>query len=168
MNGGIVPVTADQFRNSLKRWASGVSVVTTRRDGGIRGITVSSFCSLSLDPPLILVCIDRKSASHDLIAEQGCFAVNILRREQEQVSDMAAGRLGEGSAHLEGVSSRSEATGAPILDGTLAWLDCRLAGSHREGDHTIYVGQVEAAGDSEGEPLLYYAGAYRAIAPGDR
>ena len=167
MSGGSVPVTAEQFRNALKNWASGVSVLTTRRDGGIRGITVSSFCSLSLDPPLILVCIDRKSPSHDLIAQQGCFAVNILRQEQQQISDMAAGRLGEGSAHLEGVSFHSEATGAPILDDSLAWLDCRLAGSHREGDHTIYVGQVEASGGREGQPLLYYSGSYRAIAPGE-
>lgn len=158
-------ITADQFRHCLKRWASGVSVVTTRRDGGIRGITVSSFCSLSLTPPLILICIDRKSPSHDLIAQQGCFAVNILRREQERISDMAAGRLGEGSAHLEGVGFHSETTGAPVLDDSLAWLDCRLAGSHLEGDHTIYVGQVEATGGGDGEPLLYYSSAYRAIAP---
>jgi len=165
-----VSVTAEQFRNCLKRWASGVSVVTARRDGGIRGITVSSFCSVSLDPPLILVCIDRKSPSHDLIAQQGCFAVNILRQEQAQISDMAAGRLGEGSAHLEGIGFHSETTGAPILDESLAWLDCRLTGSHQEGDHTIYVGRVEAAGAAAdaGEPLLYYSGAYRAIAPVDR
>jgi flavin reductase (DIM6/NTAB) family NADH-FMN oxidoreductase RutF len=163
--GESVPVTAGQFRTCLKLWASGVSIVTTRRHGGIRGITVSSFCSLSLDPPLILICIDRKSPSHDLIAQQECFAVNLLRQDQERLSEMAAGRLGEGSAHLEDEGSHEEATGAPVLDDCLAWLDCRLTGSHREGDHTIYVGRVEAAGTRRGRPLLYFSGRYRAIAP---
>lgn len=158
-------VTADQFRQALRKWATGVTVVTTKRVGGIRGITVSSFTSLSLDPPLVLVCIDKKSPSHDLIAQQGCFGVNILRADQRPLSDMAAGFLGAESAHLEGVTFHSETTGAPVLDESLAWIDCRLTGSHREGDHTIYVGRVEAAGGSEGEPLLYYSGGYRGIAP---
>lgn len=161
-------VTADQFKQALKQWTTGVTVVTTKRDDGIRGITVSSFTSLSLDPPLVLVCIDKKSPSHKLIDDQGCFAVHILREDQQPLSDMAAGFLGAESAHLEGVTYHTETTGAPVLDDALAWLDCRLTGSFVEGDHTIYVGRVEASGDSEGKPLLYYAGAYRAIAPGDR
>lgn len=153
-------IDAGQFKDSLKRWASGVSVVTTRQDGGIRGITVSSFCSLSLDPPLILICIDRQAHSHQTIAHEGCFAVNILRADQRKLSDMAAGRFGDEGARLAGYSHRREVTGAPVLDDCLAWLDCRLKAGHDGGDHTIYVGRIEATGRAEGEPLLYYSGAY--------
>ncbi|HEU4403098.1 MAG TPA: flavin reductase family protein, partial [Candidatus Polarisedimenticolia bacterium] len=87
-------VPAEEFRRALRRWASGVSIVTTRSAEGIHGITVSSFCSLSLDPPLILICIDRKTASHPLIARERCFGVNILRADQAPLSDLAAGRAG--------------------------------------------------------------------------
>jgi len=118
---------------------------------------------MGIDPPLVLICIDRKSPSHDLLRQQGCFGVNILRTDQQPLSDMAAGFLGAESAHLEGVTFHTEVTGAPVLDGSLAWLDCRLTGSHRAGDHTIYVAQVEAAGGGDGDPLLYYSGGYRAI-----
>ena len=161
-----MPVTPDRFRNTLKRWASGVSIVTTRREGGIRGITVSSFCSLSLEPPLILICIDRKARSHDAIDREGCFAVNILRSNQRELSEMAAGRSGAEGADLPDVSYRSEVTGAPVLDDCLAWLDCRLEAGHDGGDHTIYVGRVEASGTAGGEPLLYFTGGYRALAAG--
>lgn len=154
-------VTAGQFRQAMRQWASGVSIVTTRRPGGIRGITVSSFCSLSLEPPLVLICIAHGAKSHALVAEEGAFAVNMLRADQCDLSERAASRSGEGAAWLEDVPWTTGATGAPRLTDCLAWLDCRVVARHEEGDHTIFVGRVEAAGASEsGEPLLYFRGAY--------
>ncbi len=160
-----MPVSAEQFRRTLRHWASGVSIVTTRRDGGLLGITVSSFASLSLDPPLVLICIDHKARSHAAIADQRAFGVNILRDDQQALSDLAAGRSGERGAWLEGVAHTRAVTGAPLLEDCLAWLDCALVAQHEGGDHTIYIGRVEGANASEGEPLLYHVGVYRRLRP---
>jgi flavin reductase (DIM6/NTAB) family NADH-FMN oxidoreductase RutF len=159
-----VAVGAHKFRDVLRLWSSGVSVVTTRREGGIQGITVSSFTSLSLDPPLILICIDTKARSHAAIAAQRCFAVNILRGDQTGLSDLAAGRRGGKGGALEELGHRTEITGAPVLEDCLAWLDCSLNAAHEGGDHTIYVGRVEAAGTGDGEPLLWFDRDYARLA----
>ncbi len=148
----------------MRRWGSGVSVLTTRREGGIMGITVSSFCSLSLNPPLVLACIDKKARSHALIETHRCFAINVLKSGQERLSEQAAGHAGEHGNRLEGLPYRKAETGAPILNDCLAWFDCSLATVLDGGDHTIFVGRVEAAGHSEGKPLLYYDGAYHHLA----
>lgn len=159
-----MPVTDDQFRSAMRRWASGVSVLTTRREGGIQGITVSSFCSLSLSPPLILACIDKKTRSHALIEKHRAFAINVLKAGQERLSEMAAGHAGEHGNWLEGLPYRKAETGAPVLLDCLAWFDCSLETAHDGGDHTIFVGRVLAAGHSEGRPLLYFEGAYHRMA----
>jgi len=136
----------------MRRWASGVSILTTRREGGIMGITVSSFCSVSLTPPLILACIDKKARSHQLIERHRSFGVNVLKSGQERLSELAAGHAGDRGNWLEGVPYRKAETGAPILSDCLAWFDCSLEAIHEGGDHTIFVGRVEAAGHSEGRP----------------
>ncbi len=158
-----MPVPTDQFRSAMRRWGSGVSILTTRREGGILGITVSSFCSLSLSPPLVLACIDKEARSHALIETYASFAVNVLKDGQERLSELAAGHLGERGNWLEDTPHRKTETGAPILTDCLAWFDCRLEAVHDGGDHTIFVGRVEAAGHSEGRPLLYYDGAYHRL-----
>ena len=165
-----MPVTALQFKSALRRWASGVSVVTTRRRGGIHGITVSSFCSLSLEPPLVLVCIGRAARSHTLILKERCFGVNILRSDQAALAELAAGRSGGRGAWLEGVSYRTQVTGAPLLRDCLAWLDCALVERLDGGDHSIFIGRVEAAGQRTGLPLLWWGSDYRSLArpPGRR
>jgi len=158
-----VPVSADDFKQALRRWASGVSIVTTRRESGILGITVSSLCSLSLQPPLVLVCIARTAKSHAAIRDRRSFGVNILRADQAALANRAAGRAGERGAWLEGVAWRTEATGAPILRDCLGWLDCSLVDQPDGGDHTIYIGRVEAAGGSDGPPLVWFHSGYRAL-----
>lgn len=158
-------VTPDQFRGALRRWASGVSIVTMARGDGIQGITVSSFSSLSLDPPLILICIDRRAVSHDLIAKRRAFAVNVLREDQRPLADAAAGRNGLRGNLLEGVPWRKVTTGAPVLRECLAWLDCALVEALPGGDHTIFVGRVEAAGQTAGRPLLWFGSDYRRLGP---
>ena len=159
-----MPLSADHFKSAMRRWGSGVSILTTRREGGIMGITVSSFCSVSLAPPMILVCIDKKARSHQLIERHRAFAINVLKTGQERLSELAAGHAGEQGNWLEGVPYRKAETGAPILNECLAWFDCTLQAIHDGGDHTIFVARVEAAGHSEGRPLLYYEGDYHRLA----
>ncbi len=157
-------VSVDLFKSAMRRWASGVSILTTRREGGILGITVSSFCSVSLEPPLVLVCIDRKTRSHALIETQRCFAVNVLKVGQERLSELAAGHSGEHGNWLESEPHRKAETGAPILSDCLGWFDCVLETSHQAGDHSIFLGRVVAAGHAEGRPLLYFDGGYHKLA----
>jgi len=158
-----VPVDPDLFRGTLSSWASGVTVVTSRRGEDVRGMTASAVCSVSLDPPLVLVCVDRSAIMHDFVQNSGIFALNILAREQEDVSRACATRKVEESRRLAGIPYHTEITGSPVLDGAIAFLDCRVENAHDGGDHTIFVGRVEAAGARDGEPLLYFRGAYREL-----
>ena len=144
------------FRDVMKLWATGVSVVVNPAGTGLQAITVSSFTSVSLTPPLILVCIESESRSHEGIVRAGCFSVNVLGDAHAAISDMAAGRRGPDGHTLPGVAHRVATTGAPILDDAMAWVDCRLAARHDGGDHSIFVGLVEAAGATGGAPLLWY------------
>jgi flavin reductase (DIM6/NTAB) family NADH-FMN oxidoreductase RutF len=159
-----VPVHPDLFRGTLANWASGVTVVTSRRGEDVRGMTASAVCSVSLDPPLVLVCIDRSAIMHDFVAESHVFALNILASDQEEISRACASRKVEESRRLEGIPYHSEATGSPILDGAIGYLDCRVEHVYEGGDHTIFVGRVEAAGARDGEPLLYFRSGYRRLA----
>lgn len=157
-------ITRDQFKETLSRWASGITVVTTRREGGVHGMTASAFSSLSIDPPLITVAVDKRTRTHKRIEEEKCFGVMILRTGQDELSNMAAGFRGEEGNYLPGYTHRQEVTGAPILDDALAWMDCSLYASYDGGDHTIYVGKIEATGVGEGEPLLWFNRGYRQLA----
>jgi flavin reductase len=125
-------------------------------------MTVSAFSSVSADPPLVLVCANRSSTTHSIIEESGVFAVNILASHQQEVSNVFASSIYEDS-RLQRVSWTEGQTGAPLIDEALASLECRVASAHREGSHTIYVGQVEAVHTTDSEPLLYYQGGYRGL-----
>lgn len=147
-----------RFRSVLSRFASGVTVVTAVDDGGLdHGITVSAFCSLSLKPPLILVCIDHGTVMHRILESASAFAVNVLAAEQEELarrfSDPDNDRF-DGTAYARG------ANGAAVLTGAAAHLECELTHRFEGGDHTIVVGSVQAAATSELHPLLYYRGGY--------
>jgi flavin reductase (DIM6/NTAB) family NADH-FMN oxidoreductase RutF len=159
-----MPISHEEFRQTLSHWASGVTVVTTRRPGGIHGMTASSFCSVSLDPPLVLVCVDRRNRTHSHLVEQGAFCAHILAEGQAELSQRCAGRMGEQGNELHGVPHREGKTGAPILEGCLAYLECRVLYAHDGGDHTIFVGQIEDSGVNEdAHPLLYFRGGYRRL-----
>lgn len=155
------------FKDVMKLWASGVSVVVTPREKGVQAITVSSFTSVSLTPPLILVCIETESRSHEGIVGAGCFSVNVLADGKSEISDMAAGRRGPGGHALPGVGWRTAKTGAPVLVDALAWVDCTVAARHDGGDHSIFVGRVEAAGAADGAPLLWYDRGYARLVRAD-
>lgn len=157
-------IDPSQFRRVMGHFAAGVAVVTTLRDDGApAGLTVSAVCSVSLDPTLVLACVDQASESHGSIRQSGVFAVNVLR---EGEGETLARRFGTSDADkFRGVGFHTEHTGAPVLDDALAWLDCRVRDAHEAGDHTIFVGEVEAADTREGVPLLYYRGGYGRFAP---
>ena len=165
MNGGPLQsppmaVDATRFRHTLGKFASGVTVVTTEHEGEQAGITVSAFSSLSLEPPLVLICIDRKVRSHDVIAGAGLFAVNILEASQEEVSRRFASRQPDKFA---GIATHRSPSGLPLIDGALATLECRVKETLPGGDHTIFVGEVLDSQLREGDPLVYFHGAYRAL-----
>ena len=153
-----MPVDNDEFRTTLSRFASGVTIVTTRdTDGHPYGMTVSAFCSLSLEPPLVLICIDKKAFSHQALEHSGAFAVNILAEDQELTSRRFASPE---SDRFEGIAYRTGIADVPVLEHSLASLECRLTQTHDGGDHTIFVGAVEAVTFHDGTPLVYFKGGY--------
>lgn len=157
-----MPIDEARFRQTLGYFASGVTVVTTEQGGRLYGVTVSSFSSLSLRPPLILVCLDQRSSSHASISQAGGFVVNILERHQEHLSRRFAAPDVEDK--FAGVAWHTGMLGLPILDGALAVIECRLHATLPGGDHTIFVGEVADMAVSEGSPLLYFRRGYHELA----
>lgn len=145
------------FKQALGQFASGITVVTTRDAGGsLRGLTVSAFCSLSLDPPLVLVCIDDRAESNGAFEESGVFGVSVLADGQEEIARRFAQQADKfGMADLE-----TGRLGVALVKGALAQIECRLHAAHDGGDHTIYVGEVVRLAVRPGRPLLYHGGAY--------
>jgi flavin reductase (DIM6/NTAB) family NADH-FMN oxidoreductase RutF len=154
-------IDAREFRRSLGQFASGVTVVTTRDPTGRpHGLTASSFCSVSLDPPLVLVCVDNRLLARRAIEESRIFAVSVLAETQESISRQFAGG---GPDKFAGVDLVEGSNGAPLVSGALAHLQCRLAAAHEAGDHTIFVGEVLLLAARPGRPLLYHESAYRRL-----
>ncbi len=160
---------AQSFKSALGRFCSGVTVLTLAGPEGDHGMTASAFCSLSIEPPLILVCVKKDNTTHGLLEQVKGFAVNLLSAEQLSISNRFAGwgfpEDQDKWADLE--FTRGEASGAPLISGAMAHLDCTTWAAQDGGDHTIFIGQVESA-SSFGErddlvPLLYFAGRYRGL-----
>ena len=154
----------DVFKRVMRRWVNGVTIVTTRLGDAVHGLTVSGFTGVSLDPPLVMVSIGHNQHSYAWIRDSGCFAVNFLRADQADLSDLFAGRIADVADRFAGVAYRFEASGAPILEECLAWFDCRVVAAHGVGDHTLYIGESLAADvASDAAPLVYYDGGYRRL-----
>ncbi len=154
-------INPELFRKVLSQFATGVTIVTTRHRDEIHGLTANSFCSVSLAPPLVLVCIDKEAHSHDLIRHSGNFAVNILTAAQESLARRFASNNLSAAERFAGIKYHIEMTGAPILEESLGWLDCRLFAAYAGGDHTIFVGEVLALGERPASaPLLFYQSKY--------
>ncbi|MDJ0850231.1 MAG: flavin reductase family protein [Myxococcota bacterium] len=155
-----MPIDAELFKDVCRRWTTGVTIVTARADDRIHGMTVSAFCEVSLQPPLVLVCADKQAHTKPLIEEGRVFAVNVLARGQEALSNKFASKQDEWQ-RFDGLDWETAKTGAPLLPGTVAGLDCRLVATHDAGDHVIFVGEVEwARVDADAAPLLYSGGGY--------
>ena len=158
----MTPIDAPTFRHVLGRFPSGVTVVTVRgADGRDYGMTVSAFASLSLEPPLVLVCVGDDATIAGAVAEAGQFAVNVLSENQEALARQFAE---QDTDRFAGARISRGATGLALLDGAAARLECAIVARHRGGDHTIVVGEVLAATALEdGRPLVYQRGEYRRL-----
>lgn len=152
------------FRSALGCFATGIAVITAQpADGHPVGVTVNSFSSVSLDPPLVLYCLGKASQSFDALAAAPGFAVNVLAEDQTELSvRFSRSALQD---RFAGLSVTAGVTGAPILDGCLATLDCTREAVRDAGDHIIVIGRVRALASREGRPLLYFRGAYAELAP---
>jgi len=151
--------TGRALRDVMSRFATGVTVVAAvDREGSPFGLTVSSFTSVSLEPPLILVCIDHGAASHDPLMAASHFTVNILGAAQSAVADRFATEPSQG--RFDDVSWSQSALGTPLVDGSRAWLECSRHEIYDGGDHSILLGRVEAAGSQGGPALLFHQGRY--------
>ena len=155
-----MPIDEFRFRQAMGHFASGVTVVTAAHDEHLYGMTVSSFASLSLKPPLVLICVENLLATHTAISESGQFAVNILEKRQEHLSRRFATRDND---KFVGVAWHSSRFGLPVLEGALAVIECQLRQTFPAGDHTIFVGEVLDAEIGQGSPLLYYRRGYHEL-----
>jgi flavin reductase (DIM6/NTAB) family NADH-FMN oxidoreductase RutF len=152
-------IETSEFRRILGHWVSGIAVVAARASTGqLCGLTANAVTSVSLQPPLILVCIDRAADSHDCIRDAGAFSISVLASDQERLARRFA--AWDIDAKFEGVAYAPGVTGAPLLEDALAWVECRIREVHPGGDHTIFIGEVVAGDAREGAPLLYYRGGY--------
>lgn len=161
---------ADQFRATMRLWATGVTIVGARGGDGqtLRGMTASSFTSVTLDPPLILVCLQKDTETSDCILETGSFAVSMLGEGQEEISNLFAGfvPLAEDENRFDRMQVKYATTGAPILANAMGWLDCKVYQTYDGSTHHIFIGEVvEASGQGEEvlRPLLYYNRDYRQL-----
>jgi flavin reductase (DIM6/NTAB) family NADH-FMN oxidoreductase RutF len=152
------------FRKAMGCFATGVTVITVDQDGEVHGMTANAFSSVSLDPVLVLVCVDQRARTHAHLHARKRFGINILRSDQQAISEYYA-RSTESHQHAEeaGASFDRTAHGTPVLQGALAYLECRLHSTQQAGDHTIFIGEVEDVVVRDGEPLLFFRGQYRKI-----
>lgn len=151
----------DEFRAALSRFASGVTVVTTKDAGGrFHGITVSAFASVSLAPPMILVCIEKTTGSHYAFQESEFFVVNILAEGQADLSNRFASQIPD---KFDAVNYRLGLGEIPVLEDACVTLECRLAFAYEAGDHTIFVGLIERSEVKDENPLIYWHGNYRKL-----
>ena len=149
-----------RFRLAMSHFASGVTVVTTAHDGRLYGMTVASFASLSLHPPLVLVCIERSVKTHDAISAAGKYGVSILSSAQADISSKFASRSDDKFAGVELIEGELD---VPLIAGALTAIECRLYDRLPGGDHTIFIGEVMKIHTTEGDPLLYFRSGYREI-----
>lgn len=157
--------SSDHFRDALRHFPSGVTVVTIKSGSQLHGLTVSAFASISPIPPLIMAAIDHRHLAYELLEQpEAVFAINILHQDQMEVSNRFAW-LKDSDRFAQG-NWITAVTGAPILADALAWLDCTIFARHPAGTHTIYVGEVQASGvpRPDGPPLLYWNRGYRQLA----
>jgi flavin reductase (DIM6/NTAB) family NADH-FMN oxidoreductase RutF len=153
-------IDSGTFRSVLGRFASGVTIVTTVDDAGTdHGMTVSAFSSLSLEPPLVLFCVDHAASMYERLLAHPGVGISILSSTQEAYSRRFADQQQE-EQRFDGIAYTRGESGVVLLDDALAYLECRIVAHHDSGDHTIFIASVEQAEPREGRPLLYYRGGY--------
>ncbi len=155
---------AEQLRTAMRAWTSGVAIVTAASGDQQHGMTVSSFTSISLDPPLIIISLQKTSRTRDLVTQAGAFGVTILAADQLELSERFANRP-PGSTHgLEGLETEKLVTGAPFIKGGLAWIDCKVSQVVPVGMNSLFIGEVVAVRvDERGAPLIYHDRTYHQL-----
>ena len=152
------------MREAMRQWATGVTVVSSLHNGVRHGMTVSSFTSISLEPPIVLISLSRDTRTHDLVQRSGIFGVTLLNQSQHEISDRFAGRTADDQDRFADLETFVLHTGAPFLYGGLSYLDCVVTASQDIGDHTLFIGQVIALQvEPDGAPLIYYNRDYRRL-----
>jgi flavin reductase len=157
--------TQEEFRRAMASFATGVTVITVANEGKVEGMTANAFASVSLDPMLVLVCVDHKARTHAHLHARKRFGINVLSEQQQKISEHYA------DADRDPTRAESEAgarfahtrEGTPVLEGALAYLECRLESARDAGDHTIFIAEVEDVVVREGNPLVYFQSRYRVI-----
>ncbi len=154
-----------EFRKAMGSFATGVTIITLDLEGEVHGMTANAFSSVSLDPPLLLVCVDHAARTHAHLHAKKRFGVNILAENQRVISDYYARPVHTHERAEEEAGARFDRTeqGTPILHGALAYLECRLQSAQEAGDHTIFIAEVEDVVVRQGEPLLFFRGKYRKV-----
>ena len=157
-------IESEQVRHAMRAWASGVTIVTAAHKNEQHGMTVSSFASISLDPPLLMVALQKTTRTSRLISRAKSFGVTILSMGQKEISERFAGRSDDSNDRLEGIETETLITGAPLIKGGLAYFDCRVRQAIDTGTSILFIGEVAAAKQFEGQPLVYHNRQYMRIA----
>ncbi|MFZ0278370.1 MAG: flavin reductase family protein [Candidatus Sulfotelmatobacter sp.] len=158
-------IGATEFRKAMGCFATGVTILTLDLEGEVHGMTANAFASVSLDPPLVLVCVDRSARTHAHLHAKKRFGVNVLAENHRVISEYYARpvHVHEHAEEEAGARFDRTAQGTPILHGALAYLECRLQSAQEAGDHTIFIAEVEDVVVRAGDPLLFFRGKYRKI-----
>jgi flavin reductase (DIM6/NTAB) family NADH-FMN oxidoreductase RutF len=161
-----MPLDPEQLRHAMRAWTTGVAVVTAVHNGQRYGMTVNSFTSISLDPPLITVTLKNLTHTHELVVQSGEFAVTILSSKQKDLSDRFAGKIPDLTDRFEGVETGTLSMSAPLITGGMAYFNCRVVNAHPVGENTLFVAEVVGArGEGEGDPLVYHNRVYWKLTP---
>jgi flavin reductase (DIM6/NTAB) family NADH-FMN oxidoreductase RutF len=153
---------SEQLRQAMRQWATGVTIVSASHAGQRHGMTVSSFTSVSLEPPMVLVSLEQSTHTHRMIQVASYFGITILTRDMQEISDRFAGRMPDNLDRFAGLETFTLSTGSPLLASGLAWFDCRVVATYPAGNHTVFIGMVEAVKTGQDSaPLLYYDRRYR-------
>ncbi|GAB4500291.1 MAG: hypothetical protein OHK003_19870 [Anaerolineales bacterium] len=156
----------EALRSAMRAWSAGVTVVTAAHDGEMHGMTVNSFTSISLDPPLLIISLQQNTRTHELVTKSRAFGLTILAADQIKVSDLFAGRMPEVADRMAAVKTEILVTGSPLIVGGLAWLDCRILQTYDAGKTTLFIAEAIAArATGSGEPLIYHNREYWKLAP---
>jgi flavin reductase (DIM6/NTAB) family NADH-FMN oxidoreductase RutF len=157
-------IDPEQLRRAMRAWTTGVTVVTAKHQDQQYGMTVNSFTSISLEPPLVCLTLRRTACTYELVEKSGEFAVTILSADQKELSDRFAGKFPEIKDRFEGVSTETLLLDIPVLKGGMAYFNCRVVQSVPVGENTLFVAEVIAAhGEGEGDPLVYHNRVYHRI-----
>ncbi|MFZ0535793.1 MAG: flavin reductase family protein [Candidatus Sulfotelmatobacter sp.] len=155
-------LSAAEFRKAMGSFATGVTIITVDLDGNVHGMTANAFASVSLDPPLVLVCVDQSAHTHAHLHARKRFGINVLAEDQRAISEYYA-RPPEEQIEESVAGFDRTVHGTPILHGALTYLECRLQSAHDAGDHTIFIAEVEDVVVRRGDPLLFFRSRYRQI-----